>query len=348
MGFSDWLKKSFPVDQEALAEMSSEPIPNHLKKWWWALGGTPAYMLVVQMVTGFMLIFYYVPDPAQAYDSVAHITNEVSYGWLIRSVHRWSANIMVASLILHMMRVFFTRSYEAPRELNWIFGVILFVLTLVFGFTGYSLVYEQMSYWAMQVGTEIAGATPLIGPWLADFLKGGANIGQNTLTRFYAFHVMVLPLVTLSLVAVHVYLIRTLGVTDHRFKGEEKLDKKTFPFWPDHATTELVMVSIIMLVLVVLSLLFPAHLGEPANPNVTPLHIKPEWYFYPVFRWLKLTNLTVGVVGPMVFLGLLAGWPWVDKFLEKLFPKKDVAFWIGVLGALIITAFMVWETIAVH
>ncbi len=346
MGLKKWIQQSFPVDNEALAEMSSEPIPNHLKKWWWALGGTPAYMFVVQVITGFMLVFYYVPNPEGAYDSVFRISNEVSYGWLVRSIHKWSSNIMIASLILHMMRVFFTRAYRAPRELNWMFGVVLFLLTLVFGFTGYSLVYEQMSYWAMQVGTEIAGATPIVGEWLASFLKGGEDIGQSTLTRFYAFHVILLPVITMGLIAIHIYLIRSLGVTDFTFKGEEKKEKKTFPFWPDHAYTEMIMVSLIMLILIILSLLFPAYLGERANPNVTPLHIKPEWYFYPVFRLLKITNLFWGVIIPMIFFGLLFFWPFVDRLFEKLFPKKEVALWIGVLGAITICIFLVWEALA--
>jgi len=346
MALVNWLRKSFPVDEEALAHMSSEPIPNHLKKWWWALGGTPAYMFVVQVVTGFMLVFYYVPNPEYAYNSISHITNVVSYGWLIRSIHKWSANIMVAALILHMMRVFFTRAYREPRELNWMFGVGLFVLTLVFGFTGYSLVYEQMSYWAMQVGTEIAGATPLIGDWMVSFLRGGEDIGQNTLTRFHTLHVIILPVVTMGLLAVHIYLIRAHGVVPLQFEGEKETEKKTFPFFPDHFYTELVMVSLIMFLLVALALLFPVHLGEQANPNVTPLHIKPEWYFYPVFRWLKITNLTIGVIGPIVFLGLLFFWPFVDKFFEKILPGKEVAMWIGVAGAMTISLFLLWETFA--
>jgi len=346
MGLVKWFQNSFPLDSESLAKMSSEPIPNHLKKWWWALGGTPAYMFVVQVITGLLLVFYYVPNPDQAYDSVKHITESVPYGWLIRSIHKWSANIMIASLILHMMRVFFTRSYQRPRELNWMFGVCLFVMSLLFGFTGYSLIYEQMSYWAMQVGTEIAGATPIIGGWLAGFLKGGEDIGQNTLTRFHTFHVILLPIATMILVALHIYLIREHGVTDLHFKNEKPTKEKTFPFWPDHAMTELVMVSLIMFVLIALSLVFPAHMGEQANPNITPLHIKPEWYFYPVFRWLKITNLTWGVLGPIIFLALFFFWPFVDRFFEKLFPKKEVAMWIGIIGALLITAFLLWETIA--
>ena len=343
MGFSTWLKESFPIDQEALIKLTAEPIPNHLKRWWWALGGTPLYMFVVQVITGIMLIFYYVPDTDKAYNSIAYITYSTDFGWLIRSIHRWSSNIMIASLLLHMMRVFFTKSYKPPRDINWMFGVVLFLLTLMFGFTGYSLVFEQMSYWAMQVGTGIAGATPFIGGWIADFMRGGSEIGQNTLTRFYLFHVVLLPILIAVAVGVHVYLIRAHGVTELKFKGDENLEKKTFPLWPDHVFTELIMVSIIMIVLVVLSLLFPVQLGDPANPNVTPLHIKPEWYFFAVFRWLKITNLTVGVLGPMVFLAILFFWPYIDKFFDKISPGKEIGFWIGVLGMLLINAFTVWE-----
>jgi ubiquinol-cytochrome c reductase cytochrome b subunit/cytochrome b6 len=343
MGFSKWLSKSFPVDQEAMIQLTAEPIPNHLKRWWWALGGTPMYMFVVQVITGLMLIFYYVPDTEHAYKSIAYITYEADYGWLIRSIHRWSSNIMIASLILHMMRVFFTKSYKAPRDLNWMFGVVLFLLTLMLGFTGYSLVYEQMSYWAMKVGTGIAGATPFIGGWIADFMRGGSDIGQNTLTRFFLFHVVLLPILIALAVVVHLYLIRTHGVTEHKFKGDENLEKKTFPLFPDHVMTELVMVSIIMVMLVVLSILFPAQLGDPANPNVTPLHIKPEWYFYPVFRWLKVTNLMIGVLGPMTFLGILFFWPFIDKTFDKWFPEKEVGFWIGIIGMLTICVFTIWE-----
>jgi len=343
MGLGSWLKQSFPIDQEALIKMTAEPIPNHLKRWWWALGGTPLYMFVVQVITGIMLIFYYVPDTDNAYDSIAYITYQSDFGWLIRSIHRWSSNIMIAALLLHMLRVFFTRTYKSPRDINWMFGVVLFLLTLMFGFTGYSLVYEQMSYWAMQVGTGIAAATPFIGEWIADFMRGGSEIGQNTLTRFYLFHVVLLPLLFSMTIAGHVYLIRIHGVSDLKFKGEKETAKKTFPLWPDHVFTELIMVSIIMVTLIVLSLLFPVELGERANPNVTPLHIKPEWYFYPVFRWLKVTNLMVGVLGPMVFLGILFFWPFIDKFIDRIWPGKEIGFWIGVAGMLTINAFLLWE-----
>jgi ubiquinol-cytochrome c reductase cytochrome b subunit/cytochrome b6 len=213
----------------------------------------------------------------------------------------------------------------------------------MFGFTGYSLVYEQMSYWAMKVGTGIAGATPLIGNWIADFIRGGTEIGQNTLTRFYLFHVVLLPFLIIVAVSFHLYLIRMHGVSELKFKGDEKEEKKTFPLWPDHVFTELIMVSIIMITLVVLSILFPVHLGEPADPNITPLHIKPEWYFYPVFRWLKITNLTVGVLGPIIFIIILFLWPYIDRFFERKWPGMELGFWIGIAGMITINIFLVWE-----
>ena len=343
MGLNNWFKESFPVDTEALVKLSSEPIPNHLKRWWWGLGGTPLFMFIIQVITGLMLIFYYIPDPDKAYQSVEYITYTSKFGWLIRSIHRWASNIMIAALLLHMLRVFFTRTYRRPRELNWMFGVTLLILTLLFGFTGYSLVYEQMSYWAMKVGTGIAGATPFIGPWLADFIRGGSEIGQNTLTRFFLFHIALLPTITFLFVGLHLYLIRTLGVSELKFPGDKESPKKTYPLFPDHVYTELIIVSLILILLVSLSLIFPIGLGEPADPNVTPLHIKPEWYFYPVFRWLKITNLQVGVLGPIIFILLLFAWPFVDRFFEKKFPGKEIAFWIGVAGFLTIQVFLVWE-----
>jgi len=217
-----WAKESFPLDLDVLKEMSSEPIPYHLKRWWFAVGGTPLYLFVIQAVTGIMLTFYYVPEPAEAYNSVARITNEMPFGWYLRSIHKWSANLMVAAVILHMLRVFFTSAYRKPREFNWMIGAGLLLTSCVFGFTGYSLIYEQISYWAAVVGTNIAEATPLIGAWLANFARGGPEVGANTLTRFFVFHIGVLPTVMVILLVLHVVQIRLHGVTRLRFdeRGE--------------------------------------------------------------------------------------------------------------------------------
>ncbi len=145
---SAWFRERIPIQGDVLREMTNEPVPNHLKRWWFCLGGTPAYLFVVQIATGILLAFYYQPAPSTAYESVRYVTEQVQYGWFIRSLHKWAATLMVAAVILHQMRVYFTGGYRRPREINWCIGMFLLLCTLVIGFTGYSLVYEQLSYWA--------------------------------------------------------------------------------------------------------------------------------------------------------------------------------------------------------
>ncbi|NIR47865.1 cytochrome bc complex cytochrome b subunit [candidate division KSB1 bacterium] len=372
--FKQWFAESFPFDLNLLKEISSEPIPNHLKRWWFAIGGTPLYLFVIQATTGIILTFYYVPNPAEAFESVAHITTSVRFGWFIRSVHKWSAHLMVLTVMLHMLRVFFTSAYRRPRELNWMIGVGLLLTTVGFGFTGYSLIYEQISYWAAVVGTNIAEATPLIGGLIARFIRGGPEVSDNTLTRFFVFHIGVLPTVMVILLALHVVQIRLHGVTRLRFEEdetesvqvsmrvsapvsplrfhgsesesateEEKTEERSYPFFPDHFYTEVIVGLTLTFILTILALVFPAHMGEPANPLVTPEHIKPEWYFFAVFRWLKLTSFQIGVVGSMIFLLFLLFWPFIDRVFLKKFPGKDVSFWIGVVGFFVFLVFTVWE-----
>jgi quinol-cytochrome oxidoreductase complex cytochrome b subunit len=367
-----WAKDSFPIDLDVFKEMSSEPIPYHLKRWWFAVGGTPLYLFIIQAITGIMLTFYYVPEPAEAYNSVARITNEVPFGWYLRSIHKWSANLMIAAVILHMLRVFFTSAYRKPREFNWMIGAALLLTSCVFGFTGYSLIYEQISYWAAVVGTNIAEATPLIGGWLANFARGGPEVGASTLTRFFVFHIGVLPTVMVLLLVLHVVQIRLHGVTklrfDERGEGSVRLaidvsapvtpvsvpDAKksaasseekypTFPFYPDHFYTELIIGLVLTFLLTILALVAPATMGEPANPLVTPEHIKPEWYFYATFRWLKLTSFTVGVVGTMIFVMTFIFWPFIDRWLVRRYPTKELSFWLGIIGFAIFMIFTLWE-----
>ncbi|RMF57915.1 MAG: cytochrome bc complex cytochrome b subunit [Calditrichaeota bacterium] len=372
----NWFVESFPFDLNVLKEISSEPIPNHLKRWWFAIGGTPLYLFVIQATTGIILTFYYVPDPAHAFNSVAHITTQVRFGWFIRSIHRWSAHLMVLTLLLHMMRVFLTSAYRRPRELNWMIGVGLLVTTMGFGFTGYSLIYEQLSYWASVVGTNIAQATPIIGGILANFIRGGPEVGPNTLTRFFVLHIGALPTIIVVLLALHVVQIRLHGVTRLRFREDEspavevslrvsapvgpvrphggesptaseeaRVKEESYPFYPDHFYTELIVGLTLTFILTILALVFPAHMGEPANPLVTPEHIKPEWYFFAVFRWLKLTSFEVGVVGTMFFLLVLLVWPFIDRVFLKRFPGRDVSFWFGVAGFVVFLVFTVWEAL---
>ena len=338
-----WTKERIPVDIQELKGITNEPVPNHLKHWWFALGGTPAILFGIQIVTGIFLLFYYVPTPSEAYDSITRITYEVRFGWFIRSIHKWASELMIVTVMLHMTRVYFTGAYRKPRELNWMVGVVMFFVTLGLGFTGYSLIYDQLSYWAAMVGTEIAESTPWVGPLAADFIRGGSEVGANTLTRLYIFHIVIFPAALAGLVVLHIIFVRLQGVTEFEFDEEKILEHKTFPLFPDHALTELLIAMLILFILSMMAVLFPAGLGERANPLVTPEHIKPEWYFYASFKWLKLTNVYLGVLGQIAFAGIIFFWPFIDYFLIKWFPKKGMSIKIGFLGFTFYLALTVWE-----
>jgi quinol-cytochrome oxidoreductase complex cytochrome b subunit len=346
--FLDRLSALFPFDWELVRHAGAEPVPYHLKKWWFCLGGTVLYLFVIQVATGIALTFYYVPSPDQAYQSVSEITQTVRFGWYIRSLHRWSSTCMIVALFLHMLRVYFTGSYRHPRQLNWCVGVLLLGVTLTFGFTGYSLVYEQLSFWGATVACNLAEAVPLIGPTLGYFLRGGPEVGPNTLTRFYVLHIGLLPTMAFVLVFLHVLLIRLHGVTEMHFENEVVPEQERhFRFWPNHATTELLIGVLMMYLLTIMALAFPAGLGKPADPTVTPEHIKPEWYFYFNFRLLKLTSTRVSVVSTVLVGAVVFFWPFVEEQLAKRLGLSDRVFvLLGVLAFVGFLVLTVWESFA--
>jgi len=344
---TEWVNERAPVDPEVLKKFGSEPVPEHLKHWWWCLGGTPAYLFGVQAITGILLAFHYVPSADAAYESVVRINETVPFGWYIRSLHRWSSNFMIIAVVLHMLRVFFTGSYRKPRELNWFIGMGLLGVTLMFGFTGYSLIYEQLSYWGATVAGNITESVPLVGPSLANFIRGGGEVGSATLTRFFAFHIGVLPTLLIGLLLLHFTLIRLLGVTEFRFKKSAG-SAKTFSFFPDHVLTEVLIGVTLMFLMTILAIVFPVGLAEKANPLVTPPHIKPEWYFYFTFRWLKLTSLTFAVLSLGLFGAVAAAWPLIDGAIRRRWKDSEASVWIGALVVLALLALTVWEAFVLH
>lgn len=197
----------------ALQKILKKPVPRGLTIWG-CFGGISFFLFLIQVITGVMLLMYYRPTIDQAYESIVHITNNVPYGWLIRGMHYWASNLMVLTLFIHLLKVFFSAAYKPPRDLNWVVGVSLFSLTLIFGFTGYLLPWTQLSYWATVVGTEIAGAVPLIGNTIKILARGGEEIGQLTLTRFFALHVAILPWIFIFLLIPHFMMIRRLGISE--------------------------------------------------------------------------------------------------------------------------------------
>ena len=207
----EWVDERYELSP-LLSKLAAKPVPRFAMKWWYCLGGITATLFVVQGLTGIMLAFYYKPSAAEAYASIQFIENEVRFGAAIRMIHHWAANGMIVMCLAHMLRVFIMGAYKKPRELNWVSGVLLLFLTLLFGFTGYLLPWDQRAYWATTVGTDIGGALPAIGNLILVFLRVGWDVSEATLGRFYGLHIIVTPLLTVGFMLAHFMMIRKLGV----------------------------------------------------------------------------------------------------------------------------------------
>jgi len=337
-----------PLSKAPLRELTNEPVPHHMKHWWFALGGTPAYLFFIQVFSGILLAFYYSASPETAYESVRYITDEAAFGWYIRGVHKWGATLMIAAVIIHQMRVFFTGAYRNPRELNWMVGMCLLICTLSIGFTGYSLVFEQLSFWGATVGANITETVPIVGGFMKNMMLAGDTYNSRTLARFYVLHAAVLPVTLILLLVVHIFIIRMQGVTEFEFEEDKKADRKRFSFFPDHFYTELILGLCLMVLLSALATIFPAMMGEPANPLATPEVIKPEWFFYVAFRWLKFFSGTAAVLSMGLILFAMFTWPFIDAFIRRKSKYQEASVWIGIVGVLLIIGMTVWEAYVSH
>jgi ubiquinol-cytochrome c reductase cytochrome b subunit len=301
------------------------------------LGGITLFLFGVQLATGTLLTLYYQPTPDAAYESVLYISSEVTFGWLIRSIHHWGANLMILVLVLHVVRIFFQAAYKYPRELTWIVGVGLLLVTIGFGFTGYLLPWDQRAFWATVVGTEIVGSVPLVGDELLRLLRGGPDITDATLTRFFSIHVLVLPLAFFGLIAFHLLFVHQTGLADparrdprpHEVAAREPVEK-TKPFFPHYIVDEALAWYVVLAALVVLASLFPAGLEEEANRLVTPEHTKPEWYFLGVYELLKHVPRLVGVLAPVLAIAVIALLPLLDRNPEVHPRRRPLAIGLGV------------------
>merc|ERR1711994_708789 len=207
----DWFNERLEI-QDIVDDISSKYVPPHVNIFY-CLGGITLVCFLIQFATGFAMTFYYKPTVVEAYTSVQYLMTDVSFGWLIRSVHRWSASMMVLMLILHVFRVYLTGGFKRPRELTWVTGVTMAVITVSFGVTGYSLPWDQVGFWACKIVTGVPAAVPIVGEPLVLVLRGGESVGQATLTRFYSAHTFVLPLAAAVLMLTHFLMIRKQGIS---------------------------------------------------------------------------------------------------------------------------------------
>ena len=277
---------------------------------------------------------YYRPTTQSAFESLRFIVTKANFGWLIRGLHAWGATLMILCVLIHMMRTFFMGSFKKPREMTWVLGVFIFGCTVTFGFTGYLLPWNTLSYWATVVGTEIAGVIPFAGDYIKMLLRGGDGVTGETLARFYVLHVVVLPWVLTGLIALHLFLMRVQGLATMERVGEEKPIAKEhgIPFFPHHILKEGVVFSLLVAALLTLIVLWPPELGEKADPLITPEGIKPEWYFLSTYQLLKYFPKLFGVLVSLVPPLLLLIWPFLDRTPERHPKRRKVSVAIGIVG----------------
>ena len=318
----------------ALQYQIKKPLPRSTG-WFHTLGSMSLLLFISQVLTGILLLIYYRPTVDEAFESIKFIMTQPYMGWLYRQIHAWGANLMVIVVFLHMLRTFFTGSFKKPREITWVIGVFLFVLTLVFGFTGYLLPWNQLAYWATTVGTEIAGAIPFVGEWMKTLMRGGTSVGGETLSRFFVIHVIILPWIVFFLIAIHLFLVRFQGIATMDPVGDEKetkvKEKDGIPFFPHHMLKEGVVFFILLGVLITLSILAPFELGEKADPLTTPEGIKPEWYFLSMYHVLKYFSKLLGIFVVGLAPVFLLIWPFLDRSPQRHPFKRPISVTIGIL-----------------
>lgn len=291
-----WFDERFELD--SLVEyMRGKVVPVHSHSMFYYFGGISLFLFIVQALTGILLLMYYRPGADSAYESVRFIISNVEFGWLIRSLHSWSANLMVLAVFIHMFSVYFTSAYRRPRELTWLSGMGLLGLTLSFGFSGYLLPWNELSYFATRVGTGMAGAVPIIGEQLLIIMRGGEEVTGATIGRFFGLHVAILPGITTLVLSGHLLFLQRQGMSEPLHWENMPANQKTYQkFFPSFILRDLLVWLIVLNLLAVLSVLFPdgigvIHwpLGAKADPFLPPpAVIRPEWYFMFAFQALKM------------------------------------------------------------
>jgi cytochrome b6 len=345
-----WLDERVPLGPLREAALH-KTVPVHRYSVFYYLGGMTLFFFVVQVVTGILLMLYYRPAPDGAFESVEFLMTTVSFGWLLRSIHSWSANLMIFFAFVHLASVYFMKAYRRPRELTWITGCLAFFVAMAFGFSGYLLPWNQLSFFATRVGTDIAGVVPGIGPWVLRFLRGGDRITGGTLSRFYGWHVAILPAIMTLVLGLHVLLVQTLGMSVPPGVEKEERQRRPMRFFPNFALRDLFGWTLALGVLAALAALFPWELGVKADPFApAPPGIRPEWYFMFMFQTLKLVpgGEIAGIeyeVIPIVGFGvaglLLVLVPFLDRGVVRS-GRSPLYTAAGVVGVVFIVVMTAW------
>ena len=328
-----------------LGELAThKTVPVHRHTFWYYWGGMTLLLIGIQIASGVLLLLYYRPSAQEAFESVRFIMTKVQFGWLVRSVHAWAANLAIFCAMVHLFSAFFLKAYRPPRELTWVSGFLLLALLFGFGFTGYLLPWNALSFFATKVGTEIAGAVPIVGKPMQVFLRGGGDVSDVTLTRFFWLHIAILPLSLAAILSMHLFMIQLQGMS----KPPSIKSDRSMPFFPNFFLRDLIGWAIGLGVVLALSVYWPATLGEKADPFApTPKGIQPEWYFLWMFQTLKLFPghlmglegelVAVGFTGLAALAALLV--PWLDRP-----ARRDRSHWIAWALGIVAVGYVVGMT----
>src|SRR6185312_152832 len=284
-----------------IRDVAEHPVPRNTASWWYVFGSAALTVFCLQLVTGILLALIYVPSGGEAWSSLQALNHDVTLGWFIRAMHSWGSNFMVAVVLIHMAQVFTFGAYKFPRELTWIVGVFLLLMTLGMAFTGQVLRFDQDAYWGLGIGASIMGRVPWIGNWLVHLMLGGPTIGATTVTRFFALHVFVIPGILIALVGVHVWMVLRLGINEWPMPGrlvrrgtyiqeyEAEVHKDGIPFVPDAGWKDAVFAAAILLVIMACALFFgPIGPGGPPDPMIIQTAPKPDVPFLWIFAVFAL------------------------------------------------------------
>ena len=357
-GFETWLDKRLPIGR-LVYDTLMIPTPKNLN-WMWIWGIVLTFCLVLQIITGIILVMHYTPHVDHAFDSVEHIMRDVNGGWAIRYIHANGASLFFIAVYMHIFRGLYYGSYKEPREITWIIGMLIYLAMMATAFMGYVLPWGQMSFWGATVITGLFGAIPFVGESLQTWLLGGPAVDNATLTRFFSLHYL-LPFVILGLVVTHIWAFHTTGNNNPtgvevRRGSKEEAEKDTLPFFPYFVIKDLVALAIILAIFAAIVGFIPNYLGHPdnyieADPLVTPAHIVPEWYFLPFYAILRAFTADVWVVqfasfisGGIIdakFFGVLAMFgaiavmalaPWLDtSSVRSGRYRPQFKWWFGLL-----------------
>jgi ubiquinol-cytochrome c reductase cytochrome b subunit len=326
-GFRAWLEHRTGLDS-LLHHALDEPIPGGAKIAY-VFGSGLLFLFISQVITGVFLAMYYVPSADHAHTTVAYITKEVTGGSFLRSIHAYGSSAIIIVLLLHIIQTFFYGSYKGRRELVWVAGCILLTLMLGMAFTGYLLPWDQKAYFATTVGTNIFSEIPWVGNGLKKLLRGGTEMGTLTLSRFFVLHVFLIPAFIFTFVAVHVYSFRKAGAAGPATADPVSPNLPTETFYPKQLVMDMGFAMLIIVVLGFLAYSLPTELGPKADPSDTQFLPRPEWYYIPVFQYLKYWHGSTAVLGILVIPGvlglLLVGLPFLDRSLERRPWKRPIS-----------------------